>query len=264
MAKVANKFQALSVEDDVDITTKIEDVVASAMALIPDRPRGKGTAAASSDSNKELVGDIVKAVVAAVLPMIHSLSTQIATTTHISKEKTQAVLQLHDNRLDDVEQYSRRDNIVFRGVPEKDGESTTAVVREISAKAGVPLSETDISTSHRVGRPQSSKPRPVVARFVRRDTRTTLLRKKKELKDTEFKDVMLSEHLAPSRAKLLQVIKRDDDTEKVWTMDCKIYCTLKKEPQKKYVLTSPEDLFRQLGWGEEKLQRSGLFVNVSG
>ena len=60
-------------------------------------------------------------------------------------------------------------------MPEKDGESTTAVVREISAKAGVPLSETDISTSHRVGRPQSSKPRPIVARFVRRDTRTTLL-----------------------------------------------------------------------------------------
>ena len=114
MAKVANKLQALPVEDDVDITSKIEDVVASAMALIPDRPRGRGTAAATRDSSKELVGKIVKAVVAAVLPMIHSLSTQIATTTHISKEKTQAVLQLHDNRLDDVEQYSRRDNIVFR------------------------------------------------------------------------------------------------------------------------------------------------------
>ena len=79
MAKVANKFQALPVEDDVDITSKIKDVVASAMALIPDRPRGRGTAAATRDSSKELVGDIVKAVVAAVLPMIHSLSTQIAT-----------------------------------------------------------------------------------------------------------------------------------------------------------------------------------------
>ena len=100
-------------------------------------------------------------------------------------------------------------------MPEKNVESTIAVVMEISAKAGVTLSEADISTSHRVGRPQLSKPRPIVARFVRRDTRTALLWKKRQLRDTEYKDVMLGEHLAPSRAKLLHVVKRDEETEKV-------------------------------------------------
>ena len=73
------------------------------------------------------------------------------------------------------------------------------------------------------------------------------------------------EHLAPGRARLLKVVKNDPNTDRVWTMDSKIYCTLKDdrpEQNKKYVLTCPEDLFRQLGWGEEKLEKSGLFLNL--
>ena len=262
MAALANKFDALSMEDATNnIADKIEDAVASAMAFIPDRSNRKGDAG----PNRELVGDIVKAVVAALLPMVSSLSAQIKDAPQHVSQKAQAVIQAHDNRLDEIEQYSRRDNIVFRGVPETPGESTTEVVKAISEKAGVVLSDADISTTHRVGRPSPSKPRPIVARFVRRDTRTNLLRKKKQLKDDDnYKDVILTEHLAPARAKLLHAVKNDEGTERVWTLDCKIHCTLKSDPQKKYVLTSPEDLFKQLGWEEEKLKRSGLFVDISG
>ena len=64
----------------------------------------------------------------------------------------------------------------MRGVPENDGESTNAVVIGVAASAGVVVSEADISTSHRVGRHQPNKMRPIVARFVRRDLRTQFLR----------------------------------------------------------------------------------------
>ena len=47
----------------------------------------------------------------------------------------------------EVEQYSRQDNIVFRGVPESDGESTTDVVRDISAMAGVAYPSVKLSSA---------------------------------------------------------------------------------------------------------------------
>ena len=90
----------------------------------------------------------------------------------------------HDFRIDEVEQYSRRDNIVVHGLKEEDGESTNDVVIAVAAAAGVAITNGDISTSHRVGRPDNAnrggKPRPIVVRFVRRDTR--FLRNKKKLK----------------------------------------------------------------------------------
>ena len=126
------------------------------------------------------------------------------------------------------------------------------------------VTEADISTSHRLGRPQPHKKRPIVAKFVRRDVRTDLLRNKKKLNASEsHKDVMIGEHLSPGRAKLLQAVKQDDHTEKVWTIDGKIHCTQRNHPGKKFTINSQDDLFKNLGWDEEKLRKSGLFVNIS-
>ena len=56
------------------------------MGLIPDR-QGK-------DGNRQLVGDIVKAVVAALLPMVQNLSLKMDRGS-LSAEKAQAVVQKH-------------------------------------------------------------------------------------------------------------------------------------------------------------------------
>ena len=101
------------------------------------------------------------------MPMVQSLSAQIQSSPQVSVEKVQTVVQKHDNRLDEIEQYSRRDNVVLRGVAEDAGESTNQRVMEIAAAAGVTVTEADISTSHRVGRPQPNKTRPIIAPFVR-------------------------------------------------------------------------------------------------
>ncbi|XP_072170535.1 uncharacterized protein [Diadema setosum] len=254
MATISNKFATLEDEGDTDVSFKINEVVEGAMQLVPDREGG----------NRQLVGDIVKAVVAALLPMVQSIAHQLVSGPQVSVQKVQATVQNHDNRLDEVEQYSRRDNVIMRGVPENDGESTNAVVIDVAASAGVAVSEADISTSHRVGRPQPNKMRPIVARFVRRDLRTQLLRSKRKLKDSEqHKDIMIMEHLSPGRAKLLQAVKQDENTEKVWTIDGKVHCTLKSDPHKKHIIHGPDDLFKRLGWSEDKLKQSGLFLDIS-
>ena len=61
--------------------------------------------------------------------------------------KVKVALQKHDNRLDEIEQYSRRDNIVVHGLPEQDGECANDVVIAVAAAAGVVVTNGDISTS---------------------------------------------------------------------------------------------------------------------
>ena len=89
------------------------------------------------------------------------------------------------------------------------------------------------------------------------------LRSKKKLKGhAAYNGVFLSEQLSPMRAKLLHAVKNDADTARTWTIDGKIFCTKGADPDgKRYVLTSPDDLFKQFGWGEDKLKKSGLFVD---
>eukprot|EP00057_Strongylocentrotus_purpuratus_P010752 XP_011665226.1 PREDICTED: uncharacterized protein LOC105438737 [Strongylocentrotus purpuratus] len=248
---IANAFDLLEVEGvrDGDVSFRLDDVVQGAMEHIPE-----------GGINRQLVGDVVKAVVAALLPVMQSIAAQVSP--KVSVQKVQASLQKHDVRLDEMEQYSRRDNIVLRGVPEKEGENTNDVVIEVSASTGIKVVGADISTSHRIGRPQPNRSRPIVARFVRRDLRTDILRNKRKLRDSQHKDIMVSEHLAPGRAKLLHAVKQDDQVERVWTIDGKVHCILKGDPRKQ-IIHGPDDLFRRLGWSEDRLKQSGLFTEVS-
>ena len=93
----------------------------------------------------------------------------------------------HEYEIDDQEQYSKRDNVLTKGIPEERGENTNDIVCSVAQAVGVPCEEKDISTSHRIGQwaRAGSKPRPFMAKFVRHDTRTQMLRNKKELKKVQ-------------------------------------------------------------------------------
>ena len=250
MASGLNKFSVLNDEGDTgsEVSFQYDNVIQAAMKKLPPSVGNK--------ANDELVGNMVKAVVAAFLPMFESLASRMPEILPPA-EMTKKVME-NERHLDELEQYSRRDNIVIRGVPEKDGESTSETVAELAQQVGVDCTPQDISTSHRVGKPQPNKARPIVARFVRRDVRTDILKNKKKLKSTPYKDVMMFEHLAPSRVRLLQAVKNDEATDKVWTIDGRVHCTLKGETGK-HTITCPDDLFKRLGWSQDKLRRSGLF-----
>ena len=261
MATVENPYEMLgeknvsSARSETEVSFRIDDLVGEAMELVPDR----------AGVDRSLLADITRAVCASLLPVLQSMAGGMLCKCSGDAGKVKGALQNHDNRLDEIEQYSRRDNIIAHGLPEQDGECTNDVI--IAVAAGVVITNGDISTSHRVGRPgnaRGGKPRPIVARFVRRDTRTEILRSKKKLKGhAAYNGMFLSKQLSPVRTKLLYAVKNDADTAWTWTIDGKIFCTKRADPDgKRYVLTSPDDLFKQLGWGEDKLKKSGLFVDV--
>ena len=83
-----------------------------------------------------------------------------------------------------------------------------------------------------------------------------------EKKFKEYEKVYIDEHLTPVRAKMSTALRKDEDIKSVWTIDGKICCTKKTEPDKKIIITNPEDLFSKLGWSEEKMRASQLFIDL--
>ena len=66
------------------------------------------------------------------------------------------------NETDSLEQYSRRNCLVFHGIPENEKDTTEAVVRICQSKLGLPIDRNCIDRSHRLDRmtgETSQKPR---------------------------------------------------------------------------------------------------------
>ena len=91
-------------------------------------------------------------------------------------------VQSHNFEIDRLEQYSRRENIRVFGVAETADESTNDVIVQVAADMGVDITERDISVSHRIGKKTGTKPRAIIAKFVRCDTKTAIIRNKSNLK----------------------------------------------------------------------------------
>ena len=79
-----------------------------------------------------------------------------------------------EEKLDNLEQYGRRQNLEIIGIPQRDDEDTNSIVIEVAKMMGVKVLPEQISTSHRM--PVNRKKnldqianRPIIARFTNRD-----------------------------------------------------------------------------------------------
>lgn len=78
-------------------------------------------------------------------------------------------------RLDDMEQYSRRNCLKLRGIPEEEDESTDdRVIHVCNDLLGVMVTRGDISRSHRVGPKNKKYPRDIIVRFISYRTRAAV------------------------------------------------------------------------------------------
>ena len=130
-------------------------------------------------------------------------------------------------QLDDLEQYTRRTNIRIYGIPESNVESTDSredtdilSLNFVKEELGVDLKLEDISRSHRVGK-RSSKPRPIIVRLSRHNTKVEILRKRKMLKKNK-RPYNVQEDLTQPRRDILKYLSKDiplNIVDKVWTVD---------------------------------------------
>lgn len=148
-------------------------------------------------------------------------------------------------RTDELEQYGRANNLRIFGIEEKDKEITDKLVVDVATKLGIKdLNVKCISRSHRVGKPNSSKPRPIIVKFVSYADRKLLYEKKKMLKGT---GISIGEDLTKTRLQLRQ--KASEAYNDVWTSDGvvmikigKVYHRVKtdRELEKLMVVFPPE------------------------
>lgn len=132
----------------------------------------------SSDDSSMLVENINKitdpSVMAAIVDKLlsNSLFTntileKLDVKTHISQEVSQQVSSL-ENRVNELEQYSRRNCLKIAGIKEEEGEDTDVILLNLFQKLNIPITTDDTSRSHRVGSriTPATKPRDIIVRFL--------------------------------------------------------------------------------------------------
>ena len=96
--------------------------------------------------------------------------------------------------------------------PVEDGDAKVVSVAE---KAGVQITANDVSTCHRLPGGRSGS-KPLIAKFVRRDTKHQLVKNKRNLKNT---NIFVNDDLTPIRAKVTRELRKRDDVARVHTVN---------------------------------------------
>lgn len=159
--------------------------------------------------------------------------------------------------LNNLEQYSRRNNIRVLGIAEKDGENTDEVVCELAQQIGVQLSPRDIDRSHRIGKPpgqqkryvdalrsntsRSDPPRPIIVKFTSYKPKQVLIKERRKLKGTR---TIIVEDLTATNAKLLTAAHKHTKTCHTWSVDGRIFVTVKdsNNMERKRLISCHSDL----------------------
>ena len=116
-----------------------------------------------------------------------------------SKQREQAAeidsikyaMKVRDYQQNDLEQYTRSNNIRIFGIDdqnkEETAEETTGIVLKfLSNKLHINLRDTDIDIAHRLGKFQNNGNRPIICRFVSRNNKMRVMRNRRALKGSVF------------------------------------------------------------------------------
>lgn len=148
-----------------------------------------------------------------------------------------------NNRVEQLEQFSRLNNLRLYGIPEQENENTDQTVIDICRnKLNINLSPNHIDISHRL-KTQVNGIRPILVRLVNRSTKKNIFNKKSKLKGSK---IVIKEDLIHSKLLLLKDAQKCVPLKSIWTNDCKIFV---KIDNKIKVINSPDDI---------KTLRSGL------
>lgn len=136
-------------------------------------------------------------------------------------------------RINESEQYSRRNNVIITGLPKDTKEDLREKVTKLAGKLGVKLHEYDICTVHRLS--NIGEAPAIVMKMNNRDKKTHLMKeaRKKKLKANDFgyssnEYIFLSEHLTKENNELLfeakEKLKIPGYVKFVWPCDGQVLC----------------------------------------
>ena len=166
-----------------------------------------------------------------------------------------------------LEQYTRRNSVRFHNIPSSENEDTSDLIMQVCQSLNLPINRQSIDVSHRV-KARNAKPNvpePIIVKFVRREDKISVIKNKRKLSDTDHKDVFIHEDLTSIWRKMLEVIKRDLETnQSVFTKYGKIFLRTQVDNntvRSKLLVDTYAD-FIKLGFTADQCRFIGLFDNL--
>ena len=214
---------------------------------------------AMADTISKLIQSTLEVKLEALLNRVAALETQADTA---QTERTTLAEENKElrQRLEDIDAYSRSDNLVFHGlktstyseavgVRSEDASSSQgshsdlpndihldcerAVIEFCNTVLNVPLSKSDISLAHRLPkRPTDLRPAGVIVRFTNRRARNAVFYGRRALKKGDVR-VFVNEQLTTSRAAILKEgrkLVKEKKLQGAWTNNGSVYIRLSDLP----------------------------------
>ncbi|XP_026289139.2 protein unc-13 homolog C-like [Frankliniella occidentalis] len=171
-------------------------------------------------SQKELITLIseclkpVKTEITRLTKEVEDLQVEVLNLSKDISQKDKKIEEL-EGRLEEHEQYSRRNNLRIFGVTESPKENTDDLVVKVAKKINVDIDVSQIDRSHRIGKP-GSNPRPIIVKFIGYGPRQAMFRAKKALKGS---GITIREDLTKQRLDLLKGAAEVYFEKNVWSHD---------------------------------------------
>lgn len=147
-----------------------------------------------------------------------------------------ATINEQEQRLAELEQYSRRNCLNFTGVPESKDENTVQLAIDLAKMANVKLERGDIDRVHRIGKPKTTAPgqnpappRPLVVKYVSYLKREAVWFGRKELRqakpprgssitDGSLKNAFIQENLTRKNQEIMYLARQLKRAGKLWAV----------------------------------------------
>ena len=180
------------------------------------------------------------------LESVATVSQTVSSNLESTKNTLLKRIESLEEEIEEMQQYSRRTNVLIHGVEETDNESTDDIAMNI-IKENLGLTQfvpRDIGRSHRLGKKKNdNKKRPIIVRLASYRQKKQIYDAKRGLKNS---GIVITENLTKQRYSLYQKCKEKYGQTNCWTLDGRIFClTGKKLPNgkdEKKIIFSETDL----------------------
>lgn len=204
----------------------------------------------SKGENEWVTVQTLKAIVAELLDqklaVINELIMKVSKLEKANKEL--------EEREAERDRYSRKNNLIFHGIPLKEDEDALQVVEEIGEALGVPILPDNIDAAHRLPTRNEKLPPPFIIKFVNRWRKEKVLASAKKRKPTaacmggdgKIK-IFCNEHLPPRKQELFMEARRMKDQYFVWCQGGDILCRKKEDGARIQQIRRFEDIDALVG-----------------
>lgn len=162
-------------------------------------------------------------------------------------------IKVLEERLEDVEQYSRCNAVEIHGIVQEPNENVVDIVKCVGKALDMNISDTMIDACHRLGKKGNAvNPPGIIVKFVRRIDKEEFLRRRRvkrtlstrHMGRTDDRPVYVNEALSPARRKLLamtRAVQREKNYKFLWVRNGKIF--VRREENAAFtIITTQDDL----------------------